>query len=135
MKKIFIIGGTILFIFGLYIIVARAYSIERPLTEKNIALNNKISTNEHPTREEWLEVYTTHKIKQWTDLWKQRVAVRVAIIPKVQEIVITLTSANGQEEISQSAKNVYAHDIETIVKGLLENYDWVKNYKLIVQYT
>lgn len=134
MKKTFIIGGLILFIFGLYTIVARFCPVEGALAEQNVALNNKISTNEHPTKEEWLEVYITHKIKQFTDLYAQRIAVQVAIVSKAKEIVITLTSANEQEEISQSAQNNYVHDVERTVKSILEEYDWVKNYKLTVQY-
>jgi len=99
-----------------------------------VALKNKISTNEHPTKEEWLEVYITHKIKQFTDLYAQRIAVRVAIVSKAKEIVITLTSANEQEEMSQTAKKIYADEVEKIVKPILKEYDWTKNHKLTVQY-
>ena len=134
MKKTFIIGGLILFIFGLYTIVARFCPVEGALAEQNVALNNKISTNEHPTKEEWLEVYITHKIKQFTDLYAQRIAVQVAIVSKAKEIVITLTSANEQEEMSQTAKKIYADEVEKIVKSTLKEYDWTKNYKLTVQY-
>ena len=134
MKKTFIIGGLILFIFGLYTIVAKFCPAEGALAEQNVALNNKISTNEHPTKEEWLEVYITHKIKQFTDLYAQRIAVRVAIVSKAKEIVITLTSANEQEEMSQTAKKIYADEVEKIVKPILKEYDWTKNHKLTVQY-
>ena len=89
---------------------------------------------EHPTKEEWLEVYITHRIKQWADPWQRRIAVTVWIVPQEQEIAITLTSANGQEEISTSAKNTYIHDVEEIVKAILENYNWAKIYKVTVQY-
>ena len=134
MKKTCIIGGLILFIFGLYTIVARFCPVEGALAEQKIASNNKISTNEHPTKEEWLEVYITHKIKQFTDLYAQRIAVRVAIVSKAKETVITLTSANEQEEMSQTAKNIYADEVEKIVKSILKEYDWTKNHKLTVQY-
>ena len=134
MKKTFIIGGLILFIFGLYTIIAKFCPVEGALVEQNVALNNKISTNEHPTKEEWLEVYITHKIKQFTDLYAQRIAVRVAIVSKAKEIVITLTSANEQEEMSQTAKKIYADEVEKIVKSILKEYDWTKNHKLTVQY-
>lgn len=97
-------------------------------------LNSKIVSNEHPTKEEWLEIYITHRIEDWTDAWQQRIAIRVAIIPADKEIVVTLTSANGQEEISQSAKNSYVSDTESIVNSILEEYDWAKDYKLTVQY-
>ena len=128
------IGGLILFIFGLYAIIARFYLVEGTLAEQNVVLNNKISTNEHPTREEWLEVYMTHKIKQFTDLYAQRIAVPVVIVSEAKEIVITLTSANEQEEMSQTAKKIYVDEVEKIIKPILKKYDWVKNYKLTVQY-
>ncbi|MHA2408190.1 MAG: hypothetical protein ACXACA_07455 [Candidatus Ranarchaeia archaeon] len=134
MKKTFIIGGLVLFIFGLYIIVARLCPVEGALAGQNVALNNKISANEHPTKEEWLEVYVTHKIKQFTDLYAQRIAVRVAIVSKAKETVITLTSANEQEEMSRAAKKIYVDEVEKIVKSILKEYDWTKNYKLTVQY-
>ncbi len=134
MKKTFMIGGLILFIFGLYAIIARFYLVEGTLAEQNVVLNNKISTNEHPTREEWLEVYMTHKIKQFTDLYAQRIAVPVVIVSEAKEIVITLTSANEQEEMSQTAKKIYVDEVEKIIKPILKKYDWVKNYKLTVQY-
>ena len=134
MKKTFIIGGLILFIFGLYTIVARFCPVEGALAEQNVALNNEISTNEHPTKEEWLEVYITHKIKQFTDLYAQRIAVRVAIVSKAKKTIITLTSANEQEEMSQTAKKIYVDEVEKIVKSILKEYDWTKNHKLTVQY-
>lgn len=113
MKKIFMVVALSLFIYG---------------------CTNNPSVDEHPTKKEWLEVYITHKIKQFTDLYAQRIAVQVAIVSKAKEIVITLTSANGQEEISQSAKNNYVHDVERTVKSILKEYDWAKSYKLTVQY-
>ena len=134
MKKAFINGGLILFIFGMYTIFARFCLVEEVVAEQNVALNNKISTINHPTREEWLEVYLTHKIKEFTDLYAQRIVVRVAIVSKAKEIVITLASANGQEEMSQTAKKIYNDEVEQIVKPILKEYDWTRNYKLTVQY-
>jgi len=122
MKKTFIAGGLFLFIFGLCIIFSKFL----PLKE--------LFANEHPTKEEWLEVYITHKIKQSTDLWQQRISVDVLIRPKEKVISITLASANGQDEISQSAKDGYIHSVEIIVKAIVENYDCTPNYKLSVNY-
>lgn len=99
-----------------------------------IPLIAKDTSVEHPTKEEWLEVYITHKIKQFTDLYADRIAIRVAIIPKHKEIVVTLTLANGQEEMSQAAKKIYCDEVEKIVKSVLITYSSAKNYKLIVQY-
>lgn len=135
MKKTFIIGASILFMFGLYAIVVSFCPVEGALAEQNVALKNRISTNGHPTREEWLEVYVTHKIRQFTDLYANRIAVRVAIIPKNEEIVITLTLANEQEDMSPPAKKIYCDEVEKIAKAVLAAYDWAQSYKLTVQYT
>jgi hypothetical protein len=134
MKKIFIIGGLILFTFGLHTIATNFCPVSQALAEQNVVLNNKISISKHPTKEEWLEVYITHKVKQFTDLHVHRVAVIVVVISEVKEMVITLTSANGQDEMSQTAKKIYADDVEKIVKLILEKYNWAQNYKLTVQY-
>jgi len=134
MKKVIIIGGIILLIFGLYIIIPRVCPIKGLLVKQNLDLRNDTSTNPHPTREEWLEVYITHRIKQWTDPWEQRTAVTVWIRPEEQTIAITMTSANGQEKLTQSQQNAYILDVEKIVKTVLEKYDWAQKYKLIVQF-
>ncbi len=98
MKKTFLIGGLIMFIFGLHTIIERGYPVEGFSAEKIKALNNKNSTNEHPTKEEWLEVYLTHEIKQSIEMYRRRVAVVISIRTKEREIIITLTSASGQVE-------------------------------------
>ncbi len=100
-----------------------------------MASDKSLFADEHPTKEEWIEVYITHKIKQFTDLYADRIGVRVAIIPKKQEIVITLILANEQEEMSQSAKKIYCDEVEKIVKAVLVAYNWAQNYKLTVQFT
>ena len=84
-----------------------------------MASDKSLFADEHPTKEEWIEVYITHKIKQFTDLYADRIGVRVAIIPKKQEIVITLILANEQEEMSQPAKKIYCDEVEKIVKSVL----------------
>jgi len=90
--------------------------------------------DKHPTREEWLEVYLTQKIKNTTELWKQRVAVIVVIDPKEKTIVTSLTSSNGQDEISETAKREYVEQVEVIINSILEDCDLAKIYKLVVQY-
>ncbi len=134
MKKTLIIGGSFLLIFGFYTIISKCFSVAGAFAEQNVDSSNKISINEHPTQEEWLEVYMAHKIKQKTDLWERRIAVTITIVPTDHVIVVGLTSANGQKQISQSAKNGYIDTVEVTVKGILEKYDLVKSYKLTVQY-
>lgn len=108
--------------------------IKSDLASQNTTSDKSLVADEHPTKEEWLEVFITHKIKQLTDLYADRIAIRVAIIPKNQEIVITLTLANEQEEMSQSAKKIYCDEVEKIVKAVLVTYNWAQNYKLTVQF-
>src|SRR3989338_10987665 len=54
--------------------------------------------SQYPSREEWLEVYLTSKIRENTDAWEQRTAIRTVIDSSRRQIIITLTSANGQSE-------------------------------------
>ena len=125
MKKTFIIALLCTFVYGL------CTNVAGPLVKRAA---NEVSTDRHPTKEEWLEVYLTHRIRQTTDVCQQRIAVIIRISTKEQEIVVGLTSANGQQEISQSAKNAYVRHVEAIVKPILEEYSWVRNYKLTVTY-
>jgi hypothetical protein len=108
--------------------------VKSTLASQNITSDKSLLADEHPTKEEWLEVYITHKIKQFSDLYAARIAIRVAIFPKNQEIVITLTLANQQEAISQTAKKIYCDEVEEVVKAILVTYQWAKSYKLTVQF-
>ena len=134
MKKTFIISGIILFVLAICVFSSMFCSVKSALASQNMASDKSLLADEHPTKEEWLEVYITHKIKQFTELYADRIAVRVAIIPKHQEIVITLTLANEQEEMSQPAKKIYCDEVEKIVKSVLVTYIWTQNYKLTVQF-
>ncbi|MBI3420515.1 MAG: hypothetical protein HY006_00440 [Candidatus Sungbacteria bacterium] len=103
-------------------------------------LNSRIEVSQHPTRDEWLKVYTSYNIHKAIDLWKQRVVVNVDIfsqdddgktlVPK--EMFITVASANGQERMNSASKNVYMPTVEGAAQSVLENYGITKEYKLIV---
>lgn len=112
MKKIFLVVALSVFIYG---------------------CTKNPSADEHPTKEEWLEVYLTHKIKQELDVWEERIAVQVKIISELKVVQITLVCAIGQGEISETTKFMCANDTENLVKPILEKYEWVKSYQLIVQ--
>ena len=107
-----------------------------------IYLNNKIEVSQHPTQDEWLKVYTSHNIHKMTDLWRQRVAVNVDILsqdadgkPLVpKEMIITMTSANGQEPITGIGKYQYTQTAESMAKSILDDYGVAKEYKLTVQF-
>lgn len=135
MKKTFIISGIILFVLAICVFSSMFCLVKTALASQNMASNKSLFRDEHPTKEEWLEVYITHKIKQFSDYYAERIVVRVAISPKHQEIVITLTLANGQEEMSQPANKIYCDEVEKIVKAVLVTYNWAQNYKLAVQFT
>ena len=107
-----------------------------------IYLNNKIEVSQHPTQDEWLKVYTSHNIHKMTDLWRQRVAVNVDILsqdadgkPLVpKEMIITMTSANGQEPTTGIGKDQYTQTAESMAKSILDDYGVAKEYKLTVQF-
>jgi hypothetical protein len=60
-----------------------------------------------PTRKEWLEMTVFKTIKVRTDPWKQRISSIVWVKEEENTIYITLTSANGQDEIEKRAQNEY----------------------------
>jgi len=134
MNKKIIISGIILFVIAMCVFFSMFFLVKSASASQNIASDKSLFADEHPTKEEWLEVYITHKIKQFTDLYADRIGVRVAIIPKKQEIIITLILANEQEEMSQPAKKIYCNEVEKIVKSVLVTYIWTQNYKLTVQF-
>ncbi len=134
MRKTFIIIGIILSVIALCIYPSTFCFVKSILAGQNITSDKSLAVDEHPTKEEWLEVYITYKIKQFTDLYAARIAIRVAIVPENQEIVITLTLANEQEEMSQTAKKIYCSQVEQVIKAVLVEYNWARNYKLTVQF-
>lgn len=134
MKNVCMVVGLAVLVYVFCTSSAKVRPIAETLAERNMVLSNTASTDMHPTKEEWLEVWITHEIKDVTDLWRQRIAVLVLISQEEQVIVVGLSSATGQEEISQSAKKEYVQRAESIVKGILEEYDWAKDYQLTVHY-
>ena len=105
--------------------------------------NNNIEVDKHPTQDEWLKAYISHNIYKSTDLMRQRVAVNVDIIgqdddsePLIpKELVITMSSANGQEVITEGIrKDLYVQIAESNAKSILEDYGVEKEYKLTVQF-
>ena len=106
-------------------------------------LNVESRTNQHPTQDEWLEVYTSNEIRKITDLWQQRVAINVTVFSQdadtkpltLKEMVITMTSANGQDPITTGiGRDQYTKTAENTAKSILENYGVTKEYKLSVQF-
>ena len=134
MNKKFIISGIILFVIAMCVFSSRFFLVKSDSESQNMASDKSLFADDHPTKEEWLEVYITHKIKQFSDLYAERIGERVAIIPKKQEIIITLFLANEQEEMSQPAKKIYCYEVEKIAKSVLVTYIWSQNYKLTVQF-
>ena len=106
MNKVFIVVALSLFLYG---------------------CTKNPSADEHPTKEEWLDVYLTHKIKQNLDVWEERIAVQVEIISELKVVNICLVCAVGQDEISQTTKNMCANDVENIVKLILEKYEQIRS--------
>ena len=88
----------------------------------------------HPTQEEWLEIYLTHKIEDLTDAWSIRISTNVFISSKTQDVVVTMTSANGERALDSFARNSYQDMVGGIVDAVLEDYPWTDGYKVTVQF-
>lgn len=105
-------------------------------------LNSKIQTSQYPAQDEWLQVYISYRIHEMTDLWQRRVVVNVVIrsqdadgkplVPK--EMIIIMTSANGQEPVTQIAKDAYTQTAESTAKSILEDYGIAREHRLTVQF-
>lgn len=133
----------ILDLFFVLIIVSSVFAVDaETLTEtqnKELKASTVSTKDLHPTKEEWLEVYLTHKIKQVTDVWKSRLGVMVFIAHKydgkvVDEIVVTLSVANGEQPYLKEQAERVIDQVKGIVKTIVENYEWAKHYKITVQY-
>ncbi|MHB8109747.1 MAG: hypothetical protein ACYDHW_06915 [Syntrophorhabdaceae bacterium] len=87
-----------------------------------------------PSRKEWLRISIFYLIKDHTDSWKQRIGSMIWVRENEKTIFITLTSANGQKEISREAQNEYCNVIKRVVESLIEEYDWARSLKVHVQF-
>jgi hypothetical protein len=87
-----------------------------------------------PTRKEWLEISIYKTIKGRTDPWKQRISSLVWVIEADNTIYITLTSANGQDEIEKKTQNEYVDTIKKDIETLIKEYEWASKLKVYVQY-
>lgn len=87
-----------------------------------------------PTRKEWLEMTIFKTIKVRTDPWKQRISSIVWVKEEENAIYITLTSANGQDEIEKKAQNDYIETIKKDIETVIKEYDWARKLKVHVLY-
>lgn len=87
-----------------------------------------------PTRKEWLEISIFKAIKVRTDPWKQRISSIVWVKEAENTIFITLTTANGQDEIKKKAQNEYVDIIKKDIESLIKEYDWACKLKVHVQF-
>jgi len=87
-----------------------------------------------PTRKEWLKISISKVIKDRTDAWKQRISSMVWVKEEENTIFITITPANGQEEINTRAQNEYVDIIKKDIESFIQRYDWAKKLKVHVQF-
>jgi hypothetical protein len=87
-----------------------------------------------PTRKEWLEISISKLIKDRTDAWKQRVSSMIWVKEQENTIFITITSANGQEELKPNAQNEYVDVIKKDVESFIKEYGWAKGLKVHVRF-
>ena len=87
-----------------------------------------------PTRKEWLEMSIFKLIKIRTDPWKQRIGFLVWVVEKENTVFLTLTSANGQEELTKKQEDTYVEIVKGDVESFLKEYEWSKNLKVFVQF-
>lgn len=87
-----------------------------------------------PTKKEWLEISIFKAIKVRTDPWKQRISSIIWVKEVENTIFITLTSANGQDEIKKKSQDEYVDIIKKDIESLIKEYDWASKLKVHVQF-
>ncbi len=106
------------------------FALTIPLFSYDLTLPYDIS------RKEWLEYEAFKNIKIETDAWATRIAFRVALLNEegVNKLIVTLTTANGENPISYSAKNNYIEFVTKIVQRIIEKYEWAEGVIILVQF-
>ena len=97
-----------------------------------VYLNNKIEVSQHPTQEEWLEVYITHKIREAIDNSPRKVVIDINV--EEGKIFVLLRSSTGQTAIPNSGRLAYIDDVKNVISGVLEKQGLTKNYTFSVDY-
>ena len=97
-----------------------------------VYLNNKIEVSQHPTQNEWLEVYITHKIHEAIDNSPRKVVIDINV--EEGTILVLLRSSTGQTAIPDSGRVAYIEDIKKVVSDVLEKQGLTKNYTISVDY-
>jgi len=87
-----------------------------------------------PTRQEWVKCYFSQQIQCKTNYWEKRYAHNVIVYEKEKLISIALTLANGQDELTEEQKESACNDIKALAESLRNIYDWLKDYKVQVQF-
>ena len=97
-----------------------------------VYLNNKIEINQHPTQDEWLEVYITHKIHEAIDNSPRKVVIDTNV--EEGKIFVLLRSSTGQTAIPDSGRLAYIEDVKNVISGVLEKQGLTVNYTFSVDY-
>ncbi|MBI5699432.1 hypothetical protein HZC35_03870 [Candidatus Saganbacteria bacterium] len=85
----------------------------------------------HPTREEWLEVWLTHKIQKMVDPMEPRVTFLVNVLSSTKEIIITYMPAQGGRFTDPESVGGI---IRIPAEKTLKDYPWARNYQLTIKY-
>lgn len=88
-----------------------------------------------PTRKEWLEISIFNAIKDRTDPWKQGIGFIVWVVEKENTVFVTLTQANGQDEMKEESEKNYVDTIKKDIEQVLQRYEWSKDLKIFVQFS
>lgn len=97
-----------------------------------IYLNNKIEVSQHPTQNEWLEVYITHKVHEAIDNSPRKVVIDTNV--EENKIFVLLRSSTGQTNIPESGRLAYIEDVKNVIATVLEKQGLIKNYTFSVDY-
>jgi hypothetical protein len=99
-----------------------------------LAYSSELEMPYTPSRAEWLNYSISQEVHKISDAWSKRAAIIVTVIPSQNEVIISITFANGEYEPTQAAKVRYIESVRGMAKSVLNRYAWGKDVKLSVQF-
>lgn len=97
-------------------------------------LSSDLSKSYTPTRKEWLEIQIHNRVKHLTDIWKSRIAFAYAVYPEDNQIIVTITSPNGQPKLRDETQIEYMKAVKQTLKNLVKRYRWANELTIKVQF-
>ena len=96
--------------------------------------NSTLNGTHTPSRAEWIRQSFLLAIYEESNLWRNRVSIRVVVIEKEAKVMVTMQRANGEPEPSKIYISNVKGDVQRIFSQLISQYEWAKDLRLEVNF-